>query len=360
MAKLAYTLQGHTDVQGIHVSIENRKGSIRKGKNSDGSEWRTKFKHPYGYLRGTVAGDGDAVDAYVGPDKEAPNAFVVHQHKDNGKGFDEDKVMLGFKTKSDATKAFLEHYDSKKFLGPVSTVPVERLRKMVKEKKVLTKIAGTDDAAPKDMGFYKGEPSSPHTVKFKTEFQGIPINVDRPKGFIMKGTDPKGNDWARRYKYDYGFIPKTLGGDDDGLDVFIGPVKKHPYAYWAVQRKPDGSFDEYKVFLGFPDRDAAISAYRQHIPKKLFNGIMTMKVEMMKAMLGKVNPDEKIKRAAVSGFFEEMQWLLKTAASVEDFVDLPHSASQEEVAKTLRQLNRASFRQRLLNLPSRLMREEGR
>ena len=167
--------------------------------------------------------------------------------------------------------------------------------------------------AAKPTGFYKGEPTSPHTVKFKTEYQGIPINIDRPKGFIMKGTDARGRDWARRYKYNYGFIPKTLGGDGDGLDVFIGPLKKEQYAYWAVQRNDDGSFDEYKVFLGFPDRDAAVAAYRQHIPKKYFKGIITMKIEMMKAMLGKVNPDEKMKRASALSMLDELGWIMGTS-----------------------------------------------
>lgn len=212
------------------------------------------------------------------------------------------------------------------------------------------KLAGYDDAGEKDVGWYKGELTSPHTVKFKTEFQGIPINVDRPKGFIMKGKDSKGNVWARRYHYDYGFIPKTLGGDDDGLDVFIGPDKKQPYAFWAVQRKEDGSFDEYKVFVGFHSRDAAIAAYRQHIPKKFFNGMMTMKVEMMKAMLGKVNPDEQIKRASASSFLEELQWLLKTSAvhSMDDLVDVPKDTSQQEIAKGLKQFNRVNIREKLL------------
>ncbi len=168
--------------------------------------------------------------------------------------------------------------------------------------------------AGKEKGFYKGEPASPSTVKFKTEFRGIPINIDRPKGFIMKGTDSKGRDWARRYKYDYGFIPKTLGGDGDGLDVFIGPKKKSDTAFWAVQRKEDGSFDEYKVFLGFENRDEAIAAYRQHIPKKFFKGIMAMRIEMMKAMLGKVNPDEKMKRASKLSMVDELGWLMRTMA----------------------------------------------
>ena len=150
-------------------------------------------------------------------------------------------------------------------------------------------------------GFWKGKPSDPDKVKFKQDFQGLTIHVDRPKGFVMFGKDSKGNEWKRTYKYDYGFIPKTLGGDDDGLDVFIGPNKKAPQAFWAVQRKEDGSFDEYKIFVGFDNRDEAIAVYRAHIPKKFFGRMMTMTVEMMKAMLG-TNPEEYVKKAAWNGF----------------------------------------------------------
>ena len=122
----------------------------------------------------------------------------------------------------------------------------------------------------------------------------------------MMGRDEKNKPWSRRYKYNYGHIPKTLGGDHDGLDVFVGPKKKAEHAYWAIQKKPDGSFDEYKVFLGFDNRDEAIAAYRAHIPKRLFSGLMTMKVEMMKAMLGK-NPEQHIKVAMLLELTEIME-----------------------------------------------------
>lgn len=141
MEKKGFKLQGETEVQGIPVAIENRKGSVRKGTDSDGNEWRTKMKHPYGYIKGTKGVDGDEVDCYVGPDKEAPAAFVVHQHKDDGTGYDEDKVMLAFKNKVEARKAYLDHYDDPKFLGPISRVSTERLRELVASKKKLVKIS---------------------------------------------------------------------------------------------------------------------------------------------------------------------------------------------------------------------------
>lgn len=135
-------------------------------------------------------------------------------------------------------------------------------------------------------GTYNGKPADPDSVKRKTNFQGIPIHLDRPKGFVMHGQDEKGAPWSREYKFDYGFIPKTTGGDGDGLDVFLGPNPDAHESYWAVQNKPDGSFDEYKVFLGFDNRDEATAAYRQHIPLRLLRGMISIKVDMMKAMLG--------------------------------------------------------------------------
>jgi gamma-glutamylcyclotransferase (GGCT)/AIG2-like uncharacterized protein YtfP/superfamily II DNA or RNA helicase len=170
-------------------------------------------------------------------------------------------------------------------------------------------------ASMKPKGYYKGLPSDPEGVKFKVDFQGIEVRVERPKGFIMVGQDAKGVNWARRYKLDYGHIPKTLGGDGDGLDVFIGPDKKANEAFWAIQRKDDGTFDEYKVFLGFPDRDAAVAAYRQHIPKKYLKGVVTLKVPMMKAMLGKVEPEEIMKSACLASFMDELGWLERTSCA---------------------------------------------
>ena len=145
--KKAYTLQGKMDVQGLPISIENRKGSVRSGTDSDGNAWSIKMKHPYGYIRGTRGADGDPVDAYVGPDKEAPDAFVVHQRKDDGTGYDEDKVMLGFRNKAEAKAAYLAHYDDPKFLGPISKVSVERLKELVASKRRLVKISSAQGKA---------------------------------------------------------------------------------------------------------------------------------------------------------------------------------------------------------------------
>lgn len=169
-------------------------------------------------------------------------------------------------------------------------------------------------------GFYKGKPANPDTVKKTVDFQGLSIKVDRPKGFIMFGEDSKGKEWKRKYQVDYGFIPKTLGGDGDGLDIFIGPDKKEKKTFWAVQRKDDGSFDEYKVFVGFNTREEAIKCYAAHIPKKYFGRMMTLSVEMMKAMLG-TDPNEVMagtKTAQWSAFFDELHKLADSTQFAEE------------------------------------------
>jgi len=145
--KYAYVLEGHTTFQGLPISIENDKGSVRRGVDKDGKPWKTEMKFPYGYIDGTKGADGEEVDVYVGPDKDAEDAYVVQQRKKDTGEYDEDKVMLGFGSKEEAKDAFLAHYNSPKFLGPIKEVPMERLVELLQAKKKLTKIALDTSAA---------------------------------------------------------------------------------------------------------------------------------------------------------------------------------------------------------------------
>ena len=125
------------------------------------------------------------------------------------------------------------------------------------------------------------------------DHQGIPVKIDRPVGHVQSGKDSNGVEWSREYKLDYGFIPKTKGGDDDELDVFMGPNPEAKVAYWIAQQKDDGTFDEYKVFLGFDSPEDAKKAYADHIPMKFYAGMREMSVEQMKSLLN-VHPVESL------------------------------------------------------------------
>lgn len=120
----------------------------------------------------------------------------------------------------------------------------------------------------------------------KSSFNGISLKIDRPKGFVQKGKDKDGEPWTRTYKFDYGYIPRTEGGDDEELDVFVGNDENAPVAYWATQLDAEGEFDEFKVFLGFPTEAAAKAAYLAHIPAEYLDEIFEMPITAMQSMFG--------------------------------------------------------------------------
>lgn len=120
----------------------------------------------------------------------------------------------------------------------------------------------------------------------RVAYQGIELRIDRPKGYTQTGKDAAGKEWSRTFKVDYGYIPRTKGGDGDGLDVYLGDDEDAQLAYWVSQRRPDGVFDEYKVMLGFTDRRSARAMWAAHTPEKFFGGIATTSMGMVKALLG--------------------------------------------------------------------------
>ena len=112
-------LDGHTSFQGLPISVENRKGSVRKGKCEKGKPhtcWRTKMQAHYGFLTNGMKGvDGDKLDIFIGPNPGARTAFVVHTKKaPTFKDFDEDKCFLGWNSAAEAKKAFVENYGKHK------------------------------------------------------------------------------------------------------------------------------------------------------------------------------------------------------------------------------------------------------
>ncbi len=99
------------------------------------------------------------------------------------------------------------------------------------------------------------------------DFQGIPIVVEWEKGSTRTGTSPDGKPWKRKMLADYGYIEDTRSrGDDEPVDVYLGPDRNAPTAFIVDQLKADGSFDEVKIILGFEKEEAARACYLQHYP----------------------------------------------------------------------------------------------
>lgn len=92
--------------QGLNISIENEKGSVRKGIDAQGTPWEAKMPTAYGYIKGTVGKDKDHLDVYVGPHAASKHVFVVDQVDPETGRFDEHKIMLGFGTKNQALNVY--------------------------------------------------------------------------------------------------------------------------------------------------------------------------------------------------------------------------------------------------------------
>jgi inorganic pyrophosphatase len=133
----ARQLHYRTTFQGFPISIENRKGSIRRWYDRHtATEGETKMVFPYGYIRLTEGTDGDHVDVFLGQDESAEKVYVVHQRKaPSFKEFDEDKCLLGFPSAKAAKAAYLQHFDRPDFFGGMSTFTVEEFRRKLQERK---------------------------------------------------------------------------------------------------------------------------------------------------------------------------------------------------------------------------------
>lgn len=133
----AYKLAYKSDFQGLPISIENGKGSKRHWTDeSTGETGSTKMKYPYGYVRGTLGLDGDAVDVFIGPKKDSTKVFIVTQMKaPEFKEVDEQKCMLGFESSKDAKAAYIEHYNSPKFFGGITELDMDDFKQKLEGKK---------------------------------------------------------------------------------------------------------------------------------------------------------------------------------------------------------------------------------
>lgn len=103
--------KGHVSIDGFDVTIENPKGSVRRGTDGDGKAWETTMHNTYGYIRGTEGVDGDHIDVFLSDNPTEGAVYVVDQYRPDG-SFDEHKVMYGFTSAPEAEAAYLSNYSA--------------------------------------------------------------------------------------------------------------------------------------------------------------------------------------------------------------------------------------------------------
>ena len=132
--------KGHVRIDGMEISIEQPKGSVRRGTDDKGNKWESKMHNTYGYIRGTQSVDGDHIDVFLSDAPLHGMVYVVDQVNPETGEFDEHKVMYGFESEDAARKAYLSNYEKGwKGLGAITEVSREDFKEWVQSSKRKTK-----------------------------------------------------------------------------------------------------------------------------------------------------------------------------------------------------------------------------
>ena len=131
--------KGHIKVDGLDITIEQPKGSIRRGTDANGKQWESEMHNTYGYIRGTESVDGDHIDIFLSDNPTEGKVFVVDQVNKDG-SFDEHKVMYGFSDMESARQAYLSNYEEGwQGLGNITEVSKEDFKAWIDSSKRKTK-----------------------------------------------------------------------------------------------------------------------------------------------------------------------------------------------------------------------------
>lgn len=129
--------------------------------------------------------------------------------------------------------------------------------------------------------------------------QGLDISIENPKGSTRSGTGPTGP-WSHTMSDHYGYIKRTVGADNEQVDVYVGPKPESTKVFVVDQlNQQTGKFDEHKAMLGYDNQMQAARAYRSNFDKGWKVGpVKAMTTDEFKAWLKA--GDTKAPAAAIS------------------------------------------------------------
>lgn len=121
----------HVNIFGLPLTIENAKGSVRRGVGPDGKAWACALPAHYGYVKRTHGQDDDHVDIYLGPHSKSPHVFLIDQHDHRTGKMDEHKAMLGFGSQKQALACYERAFSDGKGrarIGAVTTMTIPQFK----------------------------------------------------------------------------------------------------------------------------------------------------------------------------------------------------------------------------------------
>lgn len=219
--------KGHIKVHGLDISIENPKGSERRGTDPNGKEWAHTMSDHYGYIKRTKGADQEHIDTYVGKNPESENVFIVDQIDQGSGGFDEHKVMLGFDSQEEATTAYQSNFDKGWKVGPIRTMNMEQFKDWLKNEDTSKPATSTDANKPKEAIKDLGE-------KIGGARKDTALSTGKSKK--TKSTDNRPT-WAKRYTISE--IVSSTNSNETGKWVIEDSKKTD----WKGSPKKLGMFD---------------------------------------------------------------------------------------------------------------------
>lgn len=151
-----------------------------------------------------------------------------------------------------------------------------------------------------------GQKEAGNYRKGHVKVHGLDISIENPRGSWREG-GPPGNRWKAKLPHHYGDIKRTIGGDQDNMDCFIGPHLKSPHVFVIDQHHLAGSkdFDEHKCMIGFGSKTQAREAYHRAFSdgrgKERIGHLETMTVDEFKDWLKNSDTTAPVKHRADGG-----------------------------------------------------------
>lgn len=153
----------------------------------------------------------------------------------------------------------------------------------------------TEEAEKADKNPSDGRKKAGNYMMGHVSIRGFKITIENAKGSIRKYKNEDGSEGHNEMKNHYGYFSKTKGKDGDHVDVFIGENLDFDKVFVIDQNKPDGTFDESKVMLGFNSAEEAKEAYLSNFDKKWkgFKCITSVSVPVFKKWLYRKHKQRK-------------------------------------------------------------------
>lgn len=328
--------KGHVKIDGYDVTIENPKGSVRSGKDADGSEWSVTMNNDYGYIRGTEGVDGDHIDVFLSDNPETGDVFVIDQVNPDGT-FDEHKVMYGFKSALAAKRAYRANY-SKGWtgLGNITRVSKEEFKKWVNSSHRKTKpFAEYKSVVPvsekETTTNAEDTPAKSNNIVSDERYQELKNRLKQKLGQLNAGIDPeiiaigtemavyhiergavKFADYAKAMVSDLGDVIRPY------LKAFYNAVRDMPQAEENGLVENMTPYEEVRSFdvTNFDKKTPDVMQQIQNVAKE-------KEIEKVAEESRKKPNDAKIQEVDIEGLFESLK--KDGEARLSDHVKKPES-----------------------------------